>query len=430
MARLDPRHEPRLALRTGLLHTGLSSIESVQTFPCTGTKAHALRVVQWIRQWPVLCLVTASALGILLLADFVTQIASTTTSVGYRDTGFGPWLWGRASPKAGQQDGRLSSALYLETHCSSLAKEHEQLAEEYLKHWPLNSITVETMKPWYGFAYIHGSDVFMGPELERGRLMPTYLHMLHGILQHVALPDMPLPLNAADEPLAKDDEHDVPLMSFCRPNRGMIDILIPNALEGDVFRPGEAYRGVRKGRWALLEAGRQHPHLVDSGASDWDPDMYGEELGRKKNKLTFAQQVERYKYLIWVTGNCASVRLAKQLAADALVFKVDSDEREWYYPLLQPHVHYVPVWLNVTDPEANLTTITAQSSGIADAVRWAESHPEQVRSIVEAANAFARRHLSVRGRDCYFVRLLHLWHTRLKRPIQQGPREAELYIPP
>lgn len=88
--------------------------------------------------------------------------------------------------------------------------------------------------------------------------------------------------------------------------------------------------------------------------------------------------MERYKYLVWVTGNCASVRLAKQLAADALVMKLESDEREWYYPLLQPHVHYVPVWLNATEPEANLTTITAASVGIADAVRWAEDHPEQV----------------------------------------------------
>lgn len=60
----------------------------------------------------------------------------------------------------------------------------------------------------------------------------------------------------------------------------------------------EAYRGVRKGRWALLEAGRQHPDLVDSGASDWDESMYGEELGRKKGSLTFAQQVPRLAALL------------------------------------------------------------------------------------------------------------------------------------
>ena len=33
-------------------------------------------------------------------------------------------------------------------------------------------------------------------------------------------------------------------------------------------------------------------------------------------------QVDKYKYLVWVPGNCASVRLALQLASDAAVLKV------------------------------------------------------------------------------------------------------------
>ena len=47
--------------------------------------------------------------------------------------------------------------------------------------------------------------------------------------------------------MAKDDEFDVPLMSFCRPNKGMIDILIPNALEGDPITKGTG-QGLRSGR--------------------------------------------------------------------------------------------------------------------------------------------------------------------------------------
>ena len=35
-------------------------------------------------------------------------------------------------------------------------------------------------------------------------------------------------------------------------------------------------------------------------------------------------QVDKYKYLVWVPGNCASVRLALQLASDAAVLKVIS----------------------------------------------------------------------------------------------------------
>lgn len=50
-----------------------------------------------------------------------------------------------------------------------------------------------------------------------------------------------------------------------------------------------------------------------------------------------------YKYLLWVPGNCAALRLAAQLSSDAAVFKLDSPEIEWYYPLLQPWIHYIPV---------------------------------------------------------------------------------------
>ena len=104
--------------------------------------------------------------------------------------------------------------------------------------------------------------------------------------------------------------------------------------------------------------------------------------------------MQNYKYLVWVPGNCASVRLAKQLASDALVMKLDSDEFEWYYPLLRPHEHYVPVWVNNTDPKGNLSAISGASVGLAEAVRWAEDHPLEVWSccIVLSSCALARLH--------------------------------------
>ena len=38
--------------------------------------------------------------------------------------------------------------------------------------------------------------------------------------------------------------------------------------------------------------------------------------------MSMCMQVDKYKYLVWVPGNCASVRLALQLASDAAVLKV------------------------------------------------------------------------------------------------------------
>ena len=71
------------------------------------------RILHQIRQWPVLCVLTSSLLGILLLADFVTQIASTTSWSSGRDTGLVPWLRLGSSQKL-HQDERLSMAQYLE----------------------------------------------------------------------------------------------------------------------------------------------------------------------------------------------------------------------------------------------------------------------------------------------------------------------------
>ena len=53
--------------------------------------------------------------------------------------------------------------------------------------------------------------------------------------------------------------------------------------------------------------------------------------------------MEQYKYIVNVEGNCAALRLKHLLAGPSAVFFVQSDEIEWFYPLLMPYVHYIPV---------------------------------------------------------------------------------------
>lgn len=83
---------------------------------------------------------------------------------------------------------------------------------------------------------------------------------------------------------------------------------------------------------------------------------------------TLYAQVDTYKYVVWVPGNCASVRLALQLASDCLVLKVETPEEEWYYGMLKPYEHYVPL-------HANSSYID-----VVEAVQWAEAHPLEVRT--------------------------------------------------
>ena len=60
-------------------------------------------------------------------------------------------------------------------------------------------------------------------------------------------------------------------------------------------------------------------------------------------KMLLAVQVALYKYIVNVEGNCAALRLKHLLAGPSAVFFVQTDEIEWFYPLLKPFVHYIPV---------------------------------------------------------------------------------------
>ena len=70
--------------------------------------------------------------------------------------------------------------------------------------------------------------------------------------------------------------------------------------------------------------------------------------------------------MVWAPGNCASVRLARQLGSDCAVLKIEAPDQEWYYPLLQPKQHYAAVWAN------------ASGIGLAQTVEWANNNPAGV----------------------------------------------------
>ena len=48
-------------------------------------------------------------------------------------------------------------------------------------------------------------------------------------------------------------------------------------------------------------------------------------------------QVDSFKYIVDADGNCASWRTRDLLSSDAAMFKVASQEQEWFYPLLMPY---------------------------------------------------------------------------------------------
>ena len=70
--------------------------------------------------------------------------------------------------------------------------------------------------------------------------------------------------------------------------------------------------------------------------------------GPKRKIESFASNCA-YKYLLHIDGNLASSRLASELHVGSTIFKQDSFSSEYFYPLLRPWEHYIPLATNLED---------------------------------------------------------------------------------
>ena len=318
---------------------------------------------------------------------------------------------------------------YTALQCQNVSHSYDSLLDHNLRFWSKTGLVgLENHNSTSAqMFYIVNNTMYMKRGADRGGLLPSYFGLLKSLMSKMVFPDMALPFNSGDNPNQPLDQSDwggtgvpLPVCSFCTTPRHT-DILFPNVLEGDVVKRNEApkyathrlhravwrgttdaFQGWRKGRNALLQLGLEHPELIDSGVSRWSDELMNQTLPDKrflKESLSFEEQVAMYRYHIWAPGNCASVRLALQLASDAAVFKIEIDETEWYYPLLKPFVHYIPL-------EANSTHVNLE-----EMMYWARHHQSEVQAIVSEANEFARLYLSPTGRDCYTLQLIQRLHS-------------------
>eukprot|EP00195_Chlamydomonas_chlamydogama_P008851 CAMPEP_0202897950 /NCGR_PEP_ID=MMETSP1392-20130828/6577_1 /ASSEMBLY_ACC=CAM_ASM_000868 /TAXON_ID=225041 /ORGANISM="Chlamydomonas chlamydogama, Strain SAG 11-48b" /LENGTH=391 /DNA_ID=CAMNT_0049583727 /DNA_START=248 /DNA_END=1424 /DNA_ORIENTATION=- len=113
---------------------------------------------------------------------------------------------------------------------------------------------------------------------------------------------------------------------------------------------------------------------------------------RSAPKLPLTEHA-RYKYLLHVDGQALSSRMEQLLPMNSLVFKEESGYRTFYYHLLKPMVHYVPVWKDTPDD-------------MLDMLAWAKQHDVEAKKIAQAGQELALKYLNKRARACYWYRLL------------------------
>ena len=110
-----------------------------------------------------------------------------------------------------------------------------------------------------------------------------------------------------------------------------------------------------------------------------------EMLGPEAPRISQAA-VEENKFVIIVDGNGPpSSRILTQLQGHSLVLRQESPYYEFFYPSLQPYVHYVPV--HVTD--------------VGDAVEWARKHPKESYHMIVAARDLVCNTITRQSVDAY-----------------------------
>lgn len=325
---------------------------------------------------------------------------------------------------------RLPSARdYLLQQCEGLWQTYEPLIASALAPYKASTLSIDnilhlkgrTLRPQV-FVVNNTVRTFEEPANNtRLGLVP----LLAKLTTLVSLPDLVLVSNHQDEPEFDVVRHGGPWFGYCNHLMITSNIMYPASTpvkkrlscgDGcmafglqDTRQDKAVFLGSSTGwshgrRRAAVLAGIEHSDKIHSGYTQLvDINQETREstdlaIQQIRPAMSMLQQVRMYKYIINADGNCAAHRLRHLLASDSVVLWIESNQVEWFYSLLQPFVHYVPIRYDAHDP-----TVTAQD--ILLKLQWAEDNPSRMAKIVDNANEFAQLHLSEHGLTCYSVQL-------------------------
>lgn len=280
------------------------------------------------------------------------------------------------------------------------------------------------------------------------------IDFVHSLLRKARIPDVEFLFDCAD--LARTDAfHPTPpVFSFsARTSDG--DVLMPHPyMIDDIYltglnireasmgplweerQPKAYFRGANSAyksygsmeelkfdrRWKAYFWNRQRPDLFNVRLNDGNPNAFrdpGKTLKAEILKRGYFHAPDprenelRYRYLLVLDGSCAPGRTAAALTSGALVMKQTSFFVEYFYDLLRPCHHYVPLdhFLN----------------NLPDNVEWANKYSRSARQIQLNGFQFAMERLRSQDMICYMAYLLRALGVRQK--FQAKVREGMVPLP-
>lgn len=172
-------------------------------------------------------------------------------------------------------------------------------------------------------------------------------------------------------------------------------------------------------RLKLCQLSALHPTSLDAKFSD--PLLQGHPeaeqfLGERASWEEFLQ----CKYLPYIDGvMCAAPALQWRLLSNSVTFKPDSEEIQWFYKALQPHVHYIPVKEDLED--------------LIEKIEWAQSNDALCKEIAQRACTFAENNLLYGDVLFYFSLVLkryaslqQMTRSEIQKEIQENPRWVKI----
>ena len=121
--------------------------------------------------------------------------------------------------------------------------------------------------------------------------------------------------------------------------------------------------------------------------------MTSEELGNLKRAGYSEREQATYKYIVNVQNNGFADRLWRLLALKVVVLQEMHAFREFFYDMLIPWVHYVPIKTDLSD--------------LCEKIQWLRDNDEKAREIAENAHEFVREQLSLDNINLYVASLIH-----------------------
>lgn len=159
--------------------------------------------------------------------------------------------------------------------------------------------------------------------------------------------------------------------------------------------------------------------LLDAGITDWN--LRPRKIKGQKylqtidiTKLPFGlvsklspEQQTRYKYILHIEGHACAFRLSLELSMGSTILLVQSEYNLWFFHLLKPYEHFVPVKKDLSD--------------LFEQIKWCRMNDDKCKKIAENGRKFFQTYLQKEALFDYLQSLL--METKKKVGYFKYPKE-------